>query len=162
MVPTGASNDRKKGANVDIRRMWLNLDDAQYICERLGFAGCQIAMRIDREVRSPQGNILLAESHYFVTSLDPAFVTAAGLQGAARDHWQVENCLHFVKDRWWDEDRHYTKRPGLAEAFASLTNAALAVLRLIHPPGSPLRATAETIQWRPTSILPSLGFQPAG
>jgi hypothetical protein len=43
-------------------------------------------MRIDREVRSPQGETLLAESHYFVTSLDPAFITAAGLQRVARDH----------------------------------------------------------------------------
>jgi hypothetical protein len=138
--------------------MWLNLDDAQYICEQLGFAGCQIAMRIDREVRSPQGEILLAESHYFVTSLDPAFVTAAGLQGAARDHWQVENCLHFVKDRWWDEDRHYTKRPGLAEAFAMLTNVALSVLRLIHETAQPLRAVAETIHLDPLTVLHRLGF----
>lgn len=119
-------------------------------------------MRVDRELRSADGALLSRESRYFVTSLDPESVTASDLQGYIRGHWQVENCLHFVKDRWWDEDRHYTKRPGLAEAFASLTNAALAVLRLIHPPGSPLRATAESIQWRPASILSRLGFQPTG
>jgi len=62
---------------------------------------------------------------------------AGELHAYIRGHWQVENCLHFIKDRWWDEDRHYTKRPGLAESFASLTNAALSVLRLIHPLGIP-------------------------
>jgi hypothetical protein len=111
-------------------------------------------------VRSSHGAILSCDSRYFTTSLDPASVTAAQLQAYARDHWQVENCLHFVKDHWWDEDRHYTKRPGLAECFASLTNAALAILRLIHPPGQPLRATAESIQWAPLSALLCLGFAP--
>lgn len=109
-------------------------------------------------MRSTNGELLSRESRYFVTNLDPESVTASDLQAYIRGHWQVENCLHFVKDRWWDEDRHYTKRPGLAEAFASLTNAALAVLRLIHPTGEPLRATAERIQWRPSSILSRLGF----
>lgn len=73
----------------------------------------------------------------------------------------MENCLHFIKDRWWDEDRHYPKRPGLAEVFASLTNAALTVLRLLSPPNQPLRATAERIQWHPGPILSHLGFRPS-
>jgi len=109
-------------------------------------------------VRSAEGEILLHESRYFVTSLDPDVVTSPEIHSYVRGHWQVENCLHFVKDRWWDEDRHYTKRPGLAECFASMTNAALAVLRLIHPPGQPLRATAEAIQWCPAPTLHRLGF----
>jgi predicted transposase YbfD/YdcC len=138
--------------------LWLNLDDAAYIRERLAFPDCQIALRVDREVRSPQGEILLADSRYFLTSLDPASVTSAGLQSYVRDHWQVENCLHFVKDRWWDEDRHYTKRPGLAEAFAALTNAALSILRLIRETARPLRAIAEAIHLYPLSALHRLGF----
>lgn len=109
-------------------------------------------------MRSADGGILSHESRYFVTSLDPDSVTASELQSYVRDHWQVENCLHFIKDRWWDEDRHYTKRPGLAEVFASLTNAALSVLRLIHAVGQPLRATAEMTQWSPLGVLLRLGF----
>ena len=46
------------------------------------------------------------------------------------------------------------------EAFASLTSAAPAVLSLIHPPGEPLRATAERIQWWPGSDVSHLGFNP--
>ena len=109
-------------------------------------------------MRSADGVLLLQESRYFISGLDPGTVTAAELHAAIRGHWQVENCLHFIKDRWWDEDRHYSKRPGLAESFASLTNAALSVLRLIHPPDLPLRATAELAQWRPLPILHRLGF----
>jgi hypothetical protein len=138
--------------------LWINLDDAAYIRERLGFPDCQIALRVDREVRSPNGEILLLASRYFVTSIDPALVTASGLQAYVRDHWQVENCLHFVKDRWWDEDRHYTKRPGLAEVFASLTNAALSVLRLIREAARSLRATAEVVHSNPLTALQRFGF----
>lgn len=134
--------------------------DDTAIREHLNVPGCQIGIRVDREVRSANGELLSRESWYFITSLEPDSITPRQLRDYIRGHWQVENCLHFVKDRWWDEDRHYTKRPGLAEAFASLTNAALAVHRLIHPPGEPLRATAERIQWHPSSALPRLGFNP--
>jgi len=126
--------------------------------ERLKIPNCQIVLRADREVHSADGCAILAETRYFITSLDPSTVTVAELHGYIRGHWQVENCLHFVKDRWWDEDRHHTRRPGLAEAFASLTNAALSVLRLIHQPNKPLRATAERVQWAPAAALPKLGF----
>ena len=109
-------------------------------------------------MRSAGGEMLSCESRYFATSVAPDWVTSRELQSYVRDHWQVENCLHFVKDRWWDEDRHYTKRPGLAEVFASLTNAALSVLRLIHATVEPLRATAEAIQWCPLRAIRRLGF----
>jgi predicted transposase YbfD/YdcC len=138
--------------------LWLNLDDAEYIRERLGFPGCQIALRVDREARSPSGKILLSDSRYFVASIDPASVTSSGLQSYVREHWQVENCLHFVKDRWWDEDRHYTKRPGLAEAFAALTNAALSILRFLREAAQSLRATAEAVHSNPLTALHRLGF----
>jgi hypothetical protein len=103
-------------------------------------------------VRSRDGAVLSCDSRYFTTSLDPSSVTASGLQSFVREHWQVENCLHFVKDR------HHTKRLGLAECFAALTNATPGILRLIHPPGQPLRATAESIQWFPRSSINRLGF----
>jgi hypothetical protein len=112
-------------------------------------------------LRAADGTLLLHDSRYFITSRDPGTISASELHLFIRGHWQVENCLHFTKDRWWDEDRHYTKRPGLAESFASLTNAALNVVRLIHPQAPldlPLRATAESVQWCPLPILRRLGF----
>jgi predicted transposase YbfD/YdcC len=75
-------------------------------------------------------------------------VTAEELLGLVRGHWSVENSLHFIKDRWWDEDRHYLSRPGLAERFALLTNAALAVLRVTKEEGQPMRARADHLSRR--------------
>jgi predicted transposase YbfD/YdcC len=75
-----------------------------------------------------------------------------------RAHWQVENSLHFVKDRWWDEDRHWSRRPGLAERLASLTNVALTVLRLTTQKSKqPLRARADDLYGNPLRALKLLG-----
>ncbi len=57
------------------------------------------------------------------------------LMGLVRGHWSVENGLHFIKDRWWEEDRQWSVRPGLAERLAMLRDMALAALHLV--PGMP-------------------------
>lgn len=67
-----------------------------------------------------------------------------------RDHWRVENGLHFVKDRWWDEDRHHQRRPGLASCLTALNSLALSLHRLCSDPGLPLRAAADFIAWTPS------------
>jgi hypothetical protein len=61
----------------------------------------------------------------------------------------VENGLHFIKDRWWEEDRRYSTRPRAALGFAVLLNAVVAVLRASADPedGRPLRARADALAW---------------
>jgi hypothetical protein len=113
---------------------------------------------VDREVYGKDG---LRESHdvrYFLTSLDPDVVRPCDLQKLVRDHWQVENCLHFVKDRWWEEDRHYLKHPCVSRPFVELTNAALSVLRWLQRSGGSLREIAENFHYSPRKALQILGF----
>lgn len=70
----------------------------------------------------------------------------------------MENSLHYVKDRWWDEDRHWSRRPGLAERLASLANVALTLLRLTAGTSdSPLRARADDLCWNPLRALKLIG-----
>ena len=114
-------------------------------------------LRVDRETKDRKGNTT-RETRYFVTSLDPATTTAKQLLKYVRSHWQVENSLHYVKDRWWDEDRHWNRRPGLAERLACLVNVALTLLRLT--PGTanqPLRAQADELCWNPLRALKIIG-----
>jgi hypothetical protein len=131
------------------RRLWLDTATADYARERLAFPGLRIVLRVDSETRSraaePAG-----ETRYFATSLDPATVTADALLELVRGHWQIENGLHFIKDRWWDEDRHYSSQPRVAEGFAVLLNAVVTVLRASAAPGDgePLRARADALGWQ--------------
>ena len=103
---------------------------------------------MDRQTREANGTVT-SETRYFATSLDPAAVSAAGLLRLVRGHWSVENCLHFEKDRWWDEDRHVCRRPGLAQRFTTLLSAAVSVLRVLNPgaPDEPLKAQADALNW---------------
>ena len=146
-----------------MRRLWYNLDDAQWLRKSLGLHGCKIAIRLDFLRRAPTGEILCQDRRYFVTSLAPDLVWAYDFLRLIRGHWQVENCLpyfskHRVKDRWWAEDRHGTRRPGLGAVFAALTNAAVSVLRLLPGTEPILRVRTEQIQWNPTPVLNHLGF----
>lgn len=85
------------------------------------------------------------ETRYLVTSLSPDEVSPERLIRLVRGHWCVENGLHFIKDRWWDEDRQWSIRAGLAERLASLRDTALTALRLIPglPEDLPIRARAD-------------------
>ena len=64
------------------------------------------------------------ERWYLLTSLPSRRCSPDELLRLFRNHWSVENSLHHVKDRSWDEDRHTLRRPGLGEVFATLVNAA--------------------------------------
>jgi predicted transposase YbfD/YdcC len=114
----------------------------------LKFPGLRLVARVDRHTRAADGT-RTCETRYFATSLNPDAVSAAQLLRLVRGHWSVENNLHFEKDRWWDEDRHMCRRPGLAERFTTLLSAAVSVLRVLNPgaPGEPLKAQADALNW---------------
>ena len=114
-------------------------------------------LRLDKEIRRA-GEILSLETRYFISSLDPSDLKPCDFQKLIRDHWQVETSLHFVKDRWWDEDRHHLERDGLGLTWIALTNAALSVLRLVQVPGEPLTQTAENFHYSPKKALQTFGF----
>ena len=75
-----------------------------------------------------------------------------------RNHWSVENSLHHVKDRSWDEDVHTLRRPGLGEAFATLVNTGLNALRWEgwFPARMSLPLRAKTCAFRPEQTIARL------
>lgn len=91
-------------------------------------------LRVESETKK-SGIVTCVETRHFVTSLKADEASPKQLMDAVRGHWGVENGLHFIKDRWWDEDRQWSIRPGLAERLAALRDGALAALHLI--PGLP-------------------------
>ena len=115
-------------------------------------------MRVDRDVITDDGKVLRSDTRYFLASLAPGQVTASELLKAVRRHWHIENGLFFTKDRWWDEDRHWTRRVGVAEWLTQLTSPALTVLRALAPPNLPLRGRADRIAWNPELGLELLGL----
>ena len=119
----------------------------------------QMAIRVDREVRNTEG-INPDGDELFRHQFDPDVYTVKDLVDYVRGHWQVENSLHFILDRWWDQDRHYSKRPGLAERRAAFQNMALTLLRLStrFKKGQPIRARADELAWTPAKALEVIGL----
>ena len=52
------------------------------------------------------------ERWYLLTSLSAQQWGPKELLQVFRNHWSVENSLHHVKGRSWDEDVHTLRRPG--------------------------------------------------
>ena len=103
---------------------------------------------MDRQVRHADGDEE-TETRYFGSSADPVDLGPVLLLALIRGHWGVENGLHHIKDRWWDVDRHWLTREGLAERFTMMVNAALAVLRSAScfDPEEPIKARADQLNW---------------
>lgn len=124
------------------------------------FPGCEILLRVDRDLTDPDGNVVLSDTRYFLTSQNPDVVRADQLQSQVRNHWQIENCVFHIKDRCWYEDQHWTSRPGVSEWLARLTTLATMALRLLGVGDAklPIRARGDLVQWCPQIGLGLLGL----
>jgi Transposase DDE domain len=133
-------------------------EEVAYVREATGFPGIELILRVDLDV-SATGAPVRHEARYFVTSLAADAVSPGQLLRWVRGHWGVENGLHFLKDRWWDEDRQWSTRPGLAERLATLRDAALTALHVLPgvPEDMPIRGRADHLGRKLRKALKFIG-----
>lgn len=127
----------------------------------MGFPGARQEVMVEKErVEIDTGEVSLEHWH-LLTSLDSRRCGAKELLQVIRNHWKVENSLHHVKDRSWDEDVHTLRRPGLGEVYATLVNTALNALRLEgwFPSQMSMPLRAKTCAFRPIQTIARLGGQ---
>ena len=115
---------------IEKRRIWTDAALADYIRDELGFPGARQGAMVEKETLAIATGEVSRERWYLLTSLSSRRCGPKELLRGFRHHWSVENSLHHVKDRSWDEDVHTLRRPGLGEVFATLVNTALNALRL--------------------------------
>jgi hypothetical protein len=84
----------------------------------------QIA-RVDRLRVFPDGR-LTQETVFLITSLEPAAASPERLAALARQHWSIENQLHYRRDWTFDEDRCRIQHRGGARVMATLRSLAIA------------------------------------
>ena len=133
-------------------------EEVEYIRKAVDFPGIEMILRVDFEV-SMAGVTASRETRHLITSLKADEVSPRRLMELVRGHWSVENGLHFIKDRWWDEDRQWSVRPGLAERLAMLRDSALTALRLIPEVAEdmPIRARADHLGRKIRKALKFIG-----
>jgi hypothetical protein len=79
------------------------------------------------------------EVAYGITSLTPGEADAARLLGLVREHWRIENCLHYVRDVTLGEDACRVRRGAAPQVLAALRNT---VVHLLTEVGASSRAGA--------------------
>ena len=115
---------------IERRRIWTDALLADYIRDELGFPGARQGAMVEKETVDIATGEVNRERWYLLTSLGSRQCRPKELLQVFRSHWSVENSLHHVKDRSWDEDVHTLRRPGLGEVYAALVNTGLNALRL--------------------------------
>jgi len=70
----------------------------------LGFPHAKQALRIERKRRRLGTRTWSTETVYAITDLDAGAAQPATLAHFPRQHWQIENSLHYVRDVTLGED----------------------------------------------------------
>ena len=65
-----------------------------------------------------------------LTSLAPDKANPAQLLALNRNHWGIENKLHYVRDVTFDEDRSRVRKNAGPHVMAPLRNLAISLLRM--------------------------------
>ena len=101
-------------AYVDPHRRWLGLKSVAKVCYRRGVhpqAPQQAPQQAPPQAPRDAPREAPTETRYYICSYQPA---AASLLQASRQHWGIENSLHWVLDMAFDED-HCRVRTGPAD-----------------------------------------------
>jgi hypothetical protein len=76
---------------------------------------------------------------YGMTSLPPEVADAQRLSGLVREHWRMENELHYVRDVTLGEDNCRVRKGSAPQVLAAIRNA---VVHLLAAVGAPSHAAA--------------------
>ena len=116
--------------------------------------GLKQGFRITRE-RTVKG-VTTVEVAHGITSLSAERANAATLLGLLRDHWRIENQLHYVRDVTLGEDACRVRKDAAPQVLAALRNA---VVHLLATVGAKSRPEAiERLQIHPERAKALIGI----
>ena len=96
------------------------------------------------------------ETVYGITSLSPEKVSAERLLQLNRQHWGIENQLHYVRDVTFDEDRSKIRTRNAPQMMAALRNFVISLFRWFNQ--SNIAQTLRDMAAKPCLALNLLGL----
>ena len=111
---------------METRAIWVSTE----LPPALDFPYVQQVARIERVRVRLKDNAEQHEIVFNITSLTPDKADAHSLLALNRGHWSIENRLHYVRDRTYDEDRSQVRKQAAPHMMASLRNLAIGLMRL--------------------------------
>ena len=132
MIPLIVYKEVSKGhGRLEIRKVWAT-SEVEWFAEKKKWAGLQSIVRIDYEATFSDGKKSLGVRH-FISSLPP---DAYLLGKSIRNHWKIENQLHWELDVVFREDYCRVRRDHGPENFGLLNRRALGLLKNAPGKGS--------------------------
>lgn len=88
-------------------------------------------LQVKRTIIDKHTGRATVQTAYAITSLPPQRATPAQLLCMWREHWHIENKLHWVRDVTFDEDRSTVRSGRIPQVMAALRNTAIGLLRVL-------------------------------
>ena len=162
--PPGEAFDQTRtvdahGGRVEQRWLRASTTLADYLREA-GWVGAGLVLEVRSVVRWPAcpPRPPRQQVRYFLSSL-PAQVSARRALALVRQHWHIENRLHWPRDVTLGEDASQVRSGHAPQALSALRNVVVGVLHL-HQVAN-LAAALRTYAWSPPArVLSLLGLTP--
>jgi predicted transposase YbfD/YdcC len=123
---SGAEERTVHSQRIERRRLRASTELGGYT----DWPGLAQTLCMERRVTDRRTGEMRAEIAYAVTSLSAQRATPAQLLTLWREHWHIENKLHWVRDVTYGEDRSTVRAGAGPQALAAMRNRAIGLLRL--------------------------------
>ena len=153
----------KGHGRIETRRVWVTRD-VDWLRERGDWKGLRsvVCVEATRQVLDPAGGeaTTSTQRRYYISSLDHRTPgrDAAWFAKLVRDHWSVENKLHWSLDVSFGEDASRLRQGHAAENLARLRRVALGLLKQEKSLGLSLPRKRKRAAWRQDYLLTVLGL----
>lgn len=132
LFPPQHRTDDKAHGRLETREIWTSTELNDYVdFPHVGQVFCIRRTATDLKGELIQGRKSTTEVIYGLTDLSPQGASPAQLLEINRAQWQIENCLHHVRDMTFDEDRSQVRKGSRPRVMATLRNIAISLLRLV-------------------------------
>ena len=126
---------------IEVRRCWA-VGDVHWLCHQDRWAGLRSLVAV--EARRIVGTEQSLERRYYITSLAPE---AKRLSAAVREHWGIENRVHWVLDVSFSEDASRLRKDHGAANMSLLRRLTLNLIRQETTVKSSLRQKRKRAGW---------------
>jgi predicted transposase YbfD/YdcC len=149
-----STTDRQRG-RTEVRQIKVSTELNAYLCAR--WPHVQQVAELTRIVTG-KGKTT-QEVVYLITDLTLLQASPLRLLRLTRGHWHIENCLHYVRDVSFGEDRSRLRSGNAPQVMAAVRHL---VITLIHRSGSSqIAASRRSFSYHPEQVL-SLLFAKGG